>query len=127
MVWDEEYKGANMQIQNKGKTVIKRTEDDYETILATVPLSSGKHKWEIVIDRFSSEEDLFIGVATKEVSLYSRPPDIGNFWGYIATSGKKFGTGGVVDEYSEVAGSGDVIGIVLEWTGEKATLSFTKN
>jgi hypothetical protein len=70
--------------------VIKRSEEDYESALATLPMSSGKHSWEIKIDRFTSEEDFFIGVALKDVALYSRPPDVGKFWGYLASSGKKF-------------------------------------
>jgi tripartite motif-containing protein 9/67 len=33
-------------------------------------MSSGKHYWEIKIDKFVDEEDLFIGIARKEIDLY---------------------------------------------------------
>ena len=91
LVWDDTLKAKNLDIKNRGKTVVKRTEEDFETVLASTALSSGRHKWEIKIDRYVSDEDIFIGVAQKEVSLYSRPPDVGKFWGFLCTGGFKFG------------------------------------
>ena len=69
---------------------------------------------------------MFIGVALKSVSLYSRPPDVGNFWGYLASNGKKFAPG-VLDNYGEAAVTGDIIGVLLEFGESGASLSFTKN
>ena len=62
-MWDEAFKGTNLTITNQNRTVFKRTDDEYETVLATTALTSGRHRWEIKIDNYVSDEDIFIGVA----------------------------------------------------------------
>jgi hypothetical protein len=91
LVWDEAMKGSNLEIVDRGRSVVKHTEDEFETVLGTTALSTGKHRWEIRIDRYNSDEDIFIGVAKKDVALYARPPDVGKFWGFLCTGGMKFG------------------------------------
>lgn len=34
-------------------------------------MSSGRHYWELKIDKFVDDEDLFIGIARKEIDLYA--------------------------------------------------------
>ncbi len=84
-VWDESMKGNNIEVSGNGLTLTKKTEEDYETILGTIGLDSGRHYWEIKIDRYVNDEDIFIGVAHKDVPLYTRPPETGQFWGYLCT------------------------------------------
>jgi tripartite motif-containing protein 9/67 len=89
-------------------------------------MTSGKHTWEIRIDRFNQDEDVFIGVALKGVNLYGRPPEISNFWGYIASNARKFCPGNEED-FGETSGTDDIIGVTLEFGESNATLSYTKN
>jgi tripartite motif-containing protein 9/67 len=84
-VWDDNTKGGNIEVLNAGRTVVKRNEEDYESVLTNVELNSGKHTWEITIDRYIRHEDIFIGVAQKTMPLYTRPPETGMFWGYLCT------------------------------------------
>ena len=83
--WDESMKGNNIEICGGGLSVIKKTEEDYETALGTIGLDSGRHYWEVKVDRYVNDEDIFIGVAHKDVPLYTRPPETGQFWGYLCT------------------------------------------
>jgi hypothetical protein len=84
-VWDEKAKGENIEIVNSGKSAVKRTEEDYETVLTNAELTRGKHCWDIIIDRYMRHEDIFIGVAQKGLPLVTRPPETGMFWGYLCT------------------------------------------
>lgn len=84
-VWDENARGSNIEVVNSGRTVVKRNEEDYESVLTNAELSSGKHSWEITVDRYMRHEDIFIGVAQKGLPLYTRPPETGMFWGYLCT------------------------------------------
>jgi hypothetical protein len=84
-VWDEKAKGENIEILNAGRSAVKRTEEDYETVLTNAELTRGKHCWDIIIDRYMRHEDIFIGVAQKTLPLVTRPPETGMFWGYLCT------------------------------------------
>jgi len=83
--WDEGMKGNNIEIAGNGLTVVKKTEEDYESVLGNIGLDSGRHYWEVKVDRYINDEDVFIGVAHKDVPLYTRPPETGQFWGYLCT------------------------------------------
>lgn len=83
--WDASSKGSNIELLNSSLTAVKRSEEDYESVLGTVGLSYGKHHWEVRLDNYVNDEDVFIGVAHKDVSLYQRPPDTQVFWGYLCT------------------------------------------
>jgi len=71
---------------------------------------------------------VFIGVARRDVNLYSRPQESGAFWGYVCTGGKKFAPDVLIEDYAEGARTGDIIGVLLEFDeSNNATLTFTKN
>mmetsp|Transcript_27636 Transcript_27636/g.49869 ORF Transcript_27636/g.49869 Transcript_27636/m.49869 type:complete len:282 (-) Transcript_27636:4031-4876(-) len=127
MNWDSETAGSSIQLMNANRTARKSNEDEYEHVLANCSFSTGSHRWELVIDSFTEHEDLFIGVAQPDFPQYARPPDAGRFWGFIGTNGNKFGPESYVDEYAQPAQKGDVIGVRLEFSGEDASLSFSKN
>ena len=62
-------------------------------------MSSGRHYWELKIDKFVDDEDLFIGIARKEIDLYAQPITTGMFWGYICLCARKCGPEGVLTKY----------------------------
>lgn len=70
---------------NNCLTANKKFEIDFETVLANVGFSSGRHYWEIRLDTFVEMEDIFIGVARRNIDLYIRAWDTGQFWGWICT------------------------------------------
>lgn len=88
--WDLNYKGTNIQLQNNSLTANKKYEIDYETVLANIGFSSGsggtsRHYWEIKLDTFVDMEDIFVGIARRNVDLYVRAWDSGSFWGWVCT------------------------------------------
>ena len=88
--WDLNYKGTNIQLLNNFLTANKKIEIDYETVLGTVGFSSGasgtsRHYWEIKLEAFVELEDVYIGIARRNVDLHTRAQDTGSFWGYICT------------------------------------------
>jgi len=72
-------------LQDEWQSPNKKYEIDYETVLATVGFSKGKHYWEIKLDTFVEMEDIFVGVARRNTNLYLRATDSGAFWGWICT------------------------------------------
>jgi hypothetical protein len=84
-VWDEHFRATNIEIINNGNTALKKNEEKYESVLANVGLSSGSHYWEVKVDKYVSDEDIFIGVAHKNVNLELRPTKTSGFWGYLCT------------------------------------------
>ena len=96
--WDLNYKGPNIlvsiglflinssaQLLNNCLTANKKYEIEYETVLATVGFSSGRHYWEIKLDTFADLEDILIGVARRNIELRMKAWDSGSFWGWICT------------------------------------------
>jgi tripartite motif-containing protein 9/67 len=61
--FDPQHKGKAITLSNNNCTATKCGESDYETVLGTLAMSSGRHYWEIRVEKFVDEEDLFIGVA----------------------------------------------------------------
>ncbi len=68
---------------NNCLTANKKYEIDYENVLASVGFNSGRHYWEIKLDTFVEMEDIFVGVARRNIDLYIRAWDTGSFWGWI--------------------------------------------
>ncbi len=97
--WDPNKKGKSITLSNSNFSANKKGEADYQTVLGTLAMSSGKHYWEIKIDKFVDEEDLFIGIARKEIDLYVQPTTTGLFWGYMCLCARKFGSEGVLMNY----------------------------
>lgn len=72
-----------LKLLNNCLTANKKYEIDYETVLASVGFNSGRHYWEIKLDTFVDMEDIFVGVARRNIDLYMRAWDTGSFWGWI--------------------------------------------
>ena len=79
---------------NNNLTANKKYEINFETVLATVGFDSGRHYWEIKLDTFVDMEDIFIGVARRNIELNIRAWDTGSFWGWICTGYFKHNTFG---------------------------------
>jgi len=62
---------------------------DYETVLCTSGLFSGRHYWEITVDTIVENEDIILGVALKDSNLGIKPNEEPTFWGYIVAKGVK--------------------------------------
>jgi tripartite motif-containing protein 9/67 len=89
--WDPNYKGTNLILLNNSLCVNKKQDHaTFETVLGNVGFSSGsgnsKHYWEIKLDGFVELEDVFIGIARRNIDLNTRGQDTGSFWGYICGS-----------------------------------------
>ena len=55
----------------------------YETVMASMGFSLGKHYWEIKIDHFGTEEDIFIGICKSSISLTKHAIETpGGGWGW---------------------------------------------
>ena len=78
--WDQNLKGTDIKLLNSNLTANKSDrESDYQSVLGkknifitnlgNLPMSSGRHYWEIKIDKYIDEEDLFIGIARKNIDL----------------------------------------------------------
>ena len=120
---------------NNCLTANKKFEIDYETVLGTVGFSSGsgghsRHYWEIKLDTFVDMEDIFVGIARRNVDLHMRAWDTGSFWGWICTGNRKFcpaSPGPQVQEYGGFSKINDTIGILLEYKEGLGSISFYRN
>ena len=79
--WDSSKKSENIELLDDLLTVKKKDDSDvmYESVLGTVCMSSGIHQWEIKMDflmEFDEEEEIFIGVAMKNIGLNRNPLEI---------------------------------------------------
>ena len=100
----------------------------FESVLGTVGISNGLHQWEIKMDFFmdyEEEEEVFIGVASKSINL-SRNPLENEYWGFMCIACKKFYQQ-LIEDYGETIGTGDIVGVRLEYKDNKGILSFCKN
>ena len=100
----------------------------FETVMGTASMSNGLHQWEIKMDfmaEFDEEEEIFIGVAVKNINL-SRCPMEMEYWGFMCLASKKFSQNNNED-YGDGITTGDVIGVKLQFEDGKGLLSFSKN
>lgn len=125
--WNEAKKGANIQLSNQNMTAQKQNDENFETVLGNVALEKGEHYWEVKIDCFVDEEDIFIGVALENIPLTARPVDSGMFWGYLSSGAVKFAPDRECEDYGDTVATGDVIGVLLKYTESAGTISFSKN
>ena len=129
--WDSSRKSANIELLDDLLTVKKRDDSDamFESVLGTVCLTTTSlHEWEIKIDflaDYEEEEEIFIGVASKAIDLNKNPMEI-EYWGIMCLACQKF-CPGVQEDYGDRCGTGDVVGVALEFKDNKGTLSFSKN
>ncbi|CAG9324473.1 unnamed protein product [Blepharisma stoltei] len=126
--FNENKKANNIEISNNCLTASKKTEEEFETVLCNISLSSELYTWEMTIDLIVDDDDVFIGVADENVALYGHPPDVGLFWGIRCSGGKKFRPEtGIEDYFGESVQTGDVVGVKLEYKGDQGWISFQKN
>jgi hypothetical protein len=128
--WDASKKSVNIELLDDLLTVKKKDESEvmFESVLGTVTMTSGLHQWEIKMDflmDYEEEEEVFIGVANKGIGLQKNPLEI-EYWGFMCIGCKKF-AGGNNEEYGESIGTGDVVGVKLEFKENKGILGFSKN
>lgn len=68
--WDPNAKGSGIKLNGSNLVATKTPESqEYHTVLGNLPMSSGKNYWEIKIDNYQEEDDIFIGIARKEMEL----------------------------------------------------------
>ena len=66
-------------------------------------------------------EDIFLGIACRNVNLYSRASESGNFWGYLCTGAKKFGPASYgAQDFGACCKINDTVGVFLEFSDESA-------
>lgn len=80
-----------MIISNQNKTIRRgQASHSYETALAELCFSEGKHYWEITLDAYCTEEDIFIGVCRKGVKFNKHASETPRLsWGWQCTSARK--------------------------------------
>ena len=90
----------------------------YESVIGTLGFSSGRHYWEIKLDIYGHEEDIFIGISKQEVKLSSHAVESGSTWGWTCTSGKKMWPASErvqTQSYGDYSKLLEVIGVLLEF------------
>ena len=128
--WDAGRKSANIELLDDLLTLRKKEDSEvmFESVLGTVSMSSGLHQWEIKMDfmvEFDEEEEIFIGVAVKNINLGRCPLEM-EYWGFMCLTSKKFSQNNNED-YGEGVTAGDVVGVRLEFVEGKGVLAFSKN
>ena len=128
--WDLNKKSANIELLDDLLTIKKKDDSEimFESVLGTVSLNNGVHQWEIKMDFFmeyEEEEEVFIGVAAKNINLTKNPLEI-EYWGFMCVACKKFAQG-VNEEYGEFIATGDVVSVKIEFKDNKGVLNFGKN
>lgn len=129
-IWDSLKKSQNIELLDDLLSVRKKDDTDvsFESVLGTICMTNGVYQWEIRFDfitDYEEEEEIFIGVAGKNIELSRSPMEL-EYWGIMSLAAQKF-CQGVHEDYGEGASTGDVIGVRLEFKDSKGTLSFSKN
>lgn len=98
-------------------------DDNWSTLLGSRAFSTGKVGWEIRVTHTSTAY-LFVGVATSEADLNTYLGGCSKGWGFIGEQAL-YHSRENVKGYGEAFGTGDFIGISLDF--HRGTLSFSKN
>lgn len=82
--WDQTTKGPGIKSSNNNLTLAKGVDSpDYASAKGTLSFSSGKHYWEIRVDKCDDDEFLFVGVAKQEFGPGADPSESRDFMGYM--------------------------------------------
>ena len=90
----------------------------YETILGSVGFSSGRHYWEIKLEAYGHEDDIYIGICKQDTNCNTIAWEGGTSWGWLCTGAKKVWPGSIgisAQEYGEYAKIAEVLGVLLEF------------
>lgn len=80
-------KAPSLKLSNNNMTVYKPKTFEFQTVIGNLKMSSGRHYWEIKIDKYEDEEALYVGIMKERISkdeLKMNPLDSKNFCGYMA-------------------------------------------
>lgn len=103
-------------------TVVNKCKKKWSTVRATNYFNSGIHYWEVSIDKCTLK-NVFIGVMSRNGTLYNYLGSDEYGWGYIANKAI-WHNRGRLKYYGEVFREGDRIGVTLNM--EIGTLSFSR-
>ena len=122
-VFDTKKCGPDIVLSNDGRVASYRGDDNWSTVLGSVPFASGINSWEIKIVT-SSTAYIFIGIASSLADLNTFLGGCSEGWGFIGEQALYHGRE-KVKIYGEPFSAGDVVGVILDFNS--GTLSFTKN
>jgi hypothetical protein len=97
---------------------------DYETVMGQIGFSEGKHYWEITIDSYNTERDLFIGVCNERAPVHGFVLEKSDTaWGWFCSMARKMSTN-VSEKYGQHVIVGEKIGVLLEFRDGVGSLTF---
>ena len=84
-------KGDQIQLINKNMTASRGLKgSNYQSVLGEMGFKTGRHYWEVKIDEYGTEEDIFVGVCKKDIKLNMHGIESpGTTWGWQCTSARK--------------------------------------
>lgn len=128
--WDVIKKSQRIELLDDFLAVRKKDDSGimFDSVFGNVKASGGSCEWEIKIDfmiDYDEEEEIVIGVASKEFN-YEDCPSNGGFWGFWAISCRKI-SASVNEEYGERVNTWDSVIVKLDFKDGKGNLSFQKN
>ena len=74
-----------MKLLNKDMTAVRTpaSSHSYSSVMTDMSFSSGKHYWEVKLDHYMTEEDIFIGISKPSVKLNGHAVETpGVSWGW---------------------------------------------
>ena len=128
--WDPKYKNQGLQLADNDQRAYVHGQHHHAPVLASMGFNAGRHYWEIRLEHYASEQDVFAGVCPKQrcESLV----ELVDVYGWICTQDKKLvraeGKPVAMEHYGDYSSIGDTIGVLLEFSREgTASLTFYKN
>lgn len=95
--------------------------------------NSGRHYWEVTLDIYGTEEDIFVGICKQDIKLNAHGCETPNStWGWQCTSGRKMSPmsdgRAHAQSYGDYSKIGEKIGVLLEFNSNgTCNLSFYRN
>ena len=123
-VWDGGRKDGNTLSEGNLK-VTGDSGADFDSVLGTMFVSSGKYYWEIERDSDTGGSDRFrAGVALTSYPAVTSMDSRTDAWG-ISENGQKLGGGSPLTNYGDATTTGDFIGVALDM--DRNAIYFSKN